>query len=205
MFTGIIEELGRIRSLEPRGGSGIRLVIEAQRVLDDVTIGASIAVNGCCLTAVDHGDGWWAADAVPETMARTALGQRLAGDPVNLERPVRIDGRLGGHVVQGHIDETSSLLARQHQSDGSERMHFALSSAAARYVCEKGSIAVDGISLTVADVSADSFSIAVIPHTLTVTTLGTTRVGDHVNLELDIVAKYVERQASAAIAARGLA
>ena len=200
MFTGIIEELGHIRSLDPRGGSGIRLVIEASDVLDDVTLGASIAVNGCCLTVVDHGPDWWAADAVPETMARTALGRLRAGDPVNLERPVRADGRLGGHIVQGHVDETSSLLARQHQSDGSERMHFALAADAARYVCEKGSIAIDGISLTVADVTADSFSIAVIPHTLAVTTLGMIRAGDPVNLELDVIAKYVERQTEPALA-----
>lgn len=204
MFTGIIEELGRIRSMDPSGGTGIRLVIEAGQVLDDVALGASIAVNGCCLTVVDHGDDWWAADAVPETMERTALGRLQPGDPVNLERPVRVDGRLGGHIVQGHVDRTANLLGRQHQSDDSERMHFSLSPAAAAYVCEKGSIAVDGISLTITDVTSDSFSIAVIPHTLAVTTLGTIRAGDPVNVELDIVAKYVERQAKAALAAGGV-
>lgn len=205
MFTGIIEELGRIKALESRGGTGIRIVIEATDVLDDVVMGASIAVNGCCLTVVDHGDRWWAADAVPETMARTALGRLSVDHRVNLERPVRVDGRLGGHVVQGHVDGTSALLARIPQQDGSQRLEFALPADAARYVCEKGSIAVDGISLTVADVTDTSFTIAVIPHTLAVTTLGTIDVGDEVNLELDVVAKYVERQASAALAAGGVA
>ncbi|MEM7287821.1 MAG: riboflavin synthase [Actinomycetota bacterium] len=205
MFTGIIEELGRIRALTPRGRSGIRIVIEAADVLDDVALGASIAVNGCCLTVVDHGDDWWAADAVPETMRRTALGRLGPDDPVNLERPVRVNGRLGGHVVQGHVDGTSTLLATDPHDDGSQRMRFDLPPASARYVCEKGSIAVDGISLTVASVSADSFSIAVIPHTLAVTTLGSIRPGAPVNLELDIVAKYVERQAQAALATGGVA
>lgn len=203
MFTGIIEELGRIRSLDPGGGTGIRIVIEANRVMDDITAGASIAVDGCCLTVVEHGQDWWAADAVPETTARTTLGRLRAGDLVNLERPVRADGRLGGHLVQGHVDETSELLGRHQQRDGSQRMHFSLSPSAAAYVCEKGSIAVSGISLTVAGVGAGAVSVAVIPHTLTVTTLGRLGVGDAVNLELDIVAKYVERQARAALAAGG--
>ncbi len=203
MFTGIIEELGRIRSVDPSGGSAIRIVTEADTVLGDVARGASIAVNGCCLTVVDHGDGWWAADAVPETIERTALGRLGVGDRVNLERPLRVDGRLGGHMVQGHVDATSRLLDRAPEPDGSQRLRFELDADAERYVCLKGSIAVDGISLTVADVDPGSFTIAVIPHTLAVTTLGTLDPGAPVNLELDVIAKYVERQAQAAIADGG--
>ena len=193
MFTGIIEELGRIRSIDAVG-SGMRLVIECRTVLDDIEMGASIAVNGCCLTVVDWGDDWWAADAVPETMDRTSLGKLRADDGVNLERPVRPTDRMGGHVVQGHIDGTTTLEARDALDDGSHRFTFALHDDWARYVCEKGSIAIDGISLTVADVGPTTFDIAVIPHTSAVTNLGHRDPGDHVNIEVDVLAKYVERQ-----------
>jgi riboflavin synthase len=192
MFTGIVEERGKVRAVKPDEG-GARVEIEAQTVLSDATIGASIAVNGCCLTVVELGDGWWAADAVTETLDRTALGRLHAGDPVNLERPVAADGRFGGHVVQGHVDGVGELAARNPLPDGSTRMRFRMPEALARYVVEKGSIAVDGISLTVAAVGDDAFEIAVIPHTLEVTTLGTRAVGDPVNLEVDVLAKYVER------------
>lgn len=194
MFTGIIEERGRIQSVRPRGGDAARLTIEATHVLDDVELGASIAVNGCCLTVVDHGPGWWAADAVPETIERTALSRLAVGDTVNLERPMRADGRFGGHFVQGHVDATTTLVDRSPEPDGSERLRFTLPGEAAPFVCEKGSIAVDGISLTVAAVDTETFTVAVIPHTLNVTTLGTLRPGQPVNLELDVIAKYVERQ-----------
>ncbi len=203
MFTGIIEETGRLSAQLRRGGNGLRLVIDASVVLDGLRLGASIAVNGCCLTVVDHGDGWWATEVVPETMRRTALGRLEIGDRVNLERPVRVDGRLDGHVVQGHVDMTTTLGSRVPQDDGSQVLTFALPAGAARYVCEKGSIAVDGVSLTVAAVDRDSFSIAVIPHTLEVTTLGGLAIGGEVNLELDVIAKYVERHARAALAAGG--
>jgi riboflavin synthase len=192
MFTGIVEELGRVRAVVPNAG-GARIEIDAVTVLDDATIGASIAVNGCCLTVVELGDGHWAADAVVETLARTNLGALTAGDPVNLERPVRLADRLGGHLVQGHVDGTGALRTREPQSDGSELLGFSAPPEVLRYVVHKGSITVDGISLTVAAVHADGFDVAVIPHTLAVTTLGSRRAGSRVNLEVDLIAKYVER------------
>ena len=192
MFTGIVEELGRVRSVTPHGG-GARIEIDATSVLEDATLGASIAVNGCCLTVVELGDGYWAADAVVETLARTNLGALTPGDPVNLERPVRLADRLGGHLVQGHVDATGSVRSRTPQADTSELFRFDAPADALRYVVHKGSITVDGISLTVAAVHDDGFSIAVIPHTLAVTTLGARAVGASVNLEVDLVAKYVER------------
>jgi riboflavin synthase len=192
MFTGIIEELGRVRAITPTQG-GARLEIEAKTVLDDVVLGASIAVNGCCLTVVELGAGSWSADAVVETLARTNLGRLAAGDPVNLERPLRLADRLGGHLVQGHVDDTGTLTARTPQTDGSVLMQFAAPPDVMRYVVHKGSITVDGISLTIAAVSEDGFSVAVIPHTLDVTTLGGRETGALVNLEVDMLAKYVER------------
>ena len=192
MFTGIIEELGTVRAFLPNAG-GARIEIVAEQVLDDAERGASIAVNGCCLTVVELGADHWAADAVSETLDRTSLGGLRAGDPVNLERPLRLADRLGGHLVQGHVDAVGTVRERAPLPDGSTRMAFAAPDAVLRYVVEKGSIAVDGISLTVAAVGGDAFEIAVIPHTLAVTTLGARRAGDPVNLEVDVVAKYVER------------
>jgi riboflavin synthase len=194
MFTGIVEELGTVRSITPNEG-GARIEITATRVLDDADLGASIAVNGCCLTVVALHPGHWAADAVTETLDRTSLGSLRAGDPVNLERPVRLADRLGGHVVQGHVDAVGTLTASAPLPDGSTRMTFAAPAAVLRYVVEKGSITVDGISLTVAalDDADDTFTVAVIPHTLAVTTLGARQPGDPVNLEVDVLAKYVER------------
>jgi riboflavin synthase len=198
MFTGIVEELGRVRRVVAREG-GARLEIDAVTVLSDAVIGASISVNGCCLTVVELGDGWWAADAVTETLTRTAVGALSAGDPVNLERPVRLSDRLGGHVVQGHVDGVGSIRAREPLPDGSTKVTFESPRALLRYVVEKGSITVDGISLTVAGLHDDGFDVAVIPHTLAVTTLGAKEPGASVNLEVDVLAKYVERllQASA--------
>ncbi len=192
MFTGIVEELGRVEEVVPSGG-GVRLRIAAKLVTEDAELGASIAVNGCCLTVVDHGPESWEADAVPETLARTTLGALRAGDPVNLERPVRLQDRLGGHLVQGHVDGVGALVDARPLPDGSTAMRFSAPASVLRYVVEKGSIAVDGISLTVAEVGHDGFGVAVIPHTLSVTTLGTRAVGDGVNLEVDVLAKYVER------------
>ena len=196
MFTGIIEEVGKIRSISPTG-SGSRLTFFATKVLDDIELGASIAVNGCCLTAVDFGKDWWAADAVPETIEKTCLGMLSEGDPVNLERPLQSSGRFGGHIVQGHIDGTTTIANINHQNDGSYRFTFALKSGWKQYVCSKGSIAIDGISLTVAAVNTDTFEIAVIPHSWTATNLAHQAVGDPVNVEVDILAKYVERQLAA--------
>jgi riboflavin synthase len=194
MFTGIVEELGSVRAVTPNAG-GARLEVVAKLVLDDAQLGASIAVNGCCLTVVELLDDGWAADAVTETLERTTLGSLAAGDPVNLERPVRLADRLGGHIVQGHVDGVGTLRARVALPDGSTRMTFTAPTALLRHVVEKGSITVDGISLTVAgfDDGGGTFDVAVIPHTLAVTTLGPKQPGDPVNLEADVLAKYVER------------
>ena len=193
MFTGIVEELG---SVAARNGSKLR--INASLVLEDVQLGASISVNGCCLTVVDWGseDGdiacekptWWTADVVDESFVRTALGELRTGDPVNLERPVRLQDRLGGHLVQGHVDGVGEILAPAPDLRVRVRDRDLL-----RYVVEKGSITVDGVSLTVVDVLDDGFTVAVIPHTVEVTTLGHKNAGDLVNLEVDVTAKYVER------------
>jgi riboflavin synthase len=192
MFTGIVEELGAVRSVTPNEG-GARIAIDAKTVLDDVTTGASIAVNGCCLTVVEFDESSWAADAVIETLARTNLGDLRDGDAVNLERPVRLADRLGGHLVQGHVDATGTVHERAPQADGSELVRFDAPGDVLRYVVHKGSITVDGVSLTVASLHDDGFTIAVIPHTLAVTTLGRRAPGARVNLEVDLVAKYVER------------
>jgi len=192
MFTGLVEELGTVRAVIPNA-SGARLEIEATTVLDDAELGASIAVNGCCLTAVERGQGWWAADAVEETLRRTCLGTLAAGDRVNLERPVRLADRLGGHIVQGHVDGVGQIAERESLADGSTRVVITAEDSVLRYVVEKVSIAVDGVSLTVACVDEKTFEFALIPHTATVTTLGIKGAGDPVNLEVDLVAKYVER------------
>jgi riboflavin synthase len=184
MFTGIVEELGTVAA---RHGS--RLRIAATTVLDGVGLGDSTAVNGCCLTVVafDPEAGWWEADVTDESYARTSLGALSPGDPVNLERPVRLDDRLGGHLVQGHVDAVGHIVVPA--PDLAVRMPADL----LRYVVEKGSITVDGISLTVVEVLDDGFTVAVIPHT----TLGHKGVGDPVNLEVDVMAKYAERLLSA--------
>ncbi len=180
MFTGLIEELG---SLVARDGP--RFTFAAGVVTDDARVGSSIAVNGCCLTVVGLGPGWWAADVVDETLSRTTLGELGPGDPVNFERPVRLSDRLGGHVVQGHVDGVGTVVA---PAPG-----LVIESPGTRYIVEKGSVAVDGVSLTVVSVDDARFGVAVIPHTAAVTTLGRRRAGDRVNLEFDLLAKYVER------------
>lgn len=182
MFTGIVEELGRVVALE-----GDRLTIESPGVLADATLGASIAVNGCCLTVVEWDERRWSAELSGETFARTSLGSLRPGDPVNLERPVRLEDRLGGHLVQGHVDSVGTVVAAV--PDLAVRMDPSLG----RYIVEKGSITVDGVSLTVVDALEDGFTVAVIPHTAEVTTLGVRAVGDQVNLEVDVMAKYAER------------
>ncbi len=181
MFTGIIEELGTIAVNE-----GSKLRITASTVLEDVALGDSTAVNGCCVTVVAWGEDWWEADVTDETLARTNLGALRPGDPVNLERPVRLSDRLGGHLVQGHVDAVGEIVTPV--PDLRVRMPPEL----LRYVVEKGSVTVDGISLTVVSVLADGFTVAVIPHTSAVTTLGSKSAGATVNIEIDVVAKYVE-------------
>ena len=164
MFTGLVEERGRVTALDPVG-DGVRLRIDADTVLDDIEMGASIAVNGVCLTVVEFDADGFAVDAVPETMDRTSLGTLAPESQVNLERSVRASDRLGGHIVQGHVDSTTTILKIESYDDGSWRYHFVLDEDLARYLVEKGSVAIDGISLTVASLEAGSFSIAVIPHT----------------------------------------
>jgi riboflavin synthase len=182
MFTGIVEELGTVRARD-----GGRFTFGADIVVEDLKLGDSVAVNGCCLTVVDVGDGWWRADVVDESLSRTNLADLAPGDPVNLERPVRLGDRLGGHLVQGHVDAVGEIVT------GAPDLRVRMPRDLLRYVITKGSITVDGCSLTVVDVFDDGFSVAVIPHTAEVTTLGRKGPGDRVNLEVDMVAKYVER------------
>jgi riboflavin synthase len=182
MYTGIVEELGRV---ERREGSSIR--IGCRTVLDDVELGASISVNGCCLTVVAFDAEGWDADMSDETRKRTSLGDLQPGDEVNLERPVRLSDRLGGHLVQGHVDGVGEIV------DGPPDLRVRCDRELLRYVVEKGSITVDGISLTIVDVLDDGFTVAVIPHTTAVTNLHAKGPGARVNLEVDVTAKYVER------------
>jgi riboflavin synthase len=184
MFTGIVEELGTVA-----GRSGGRIRLACRTVLTDAQLGASIAVNGCCLTvvAVDADAGWWEADVSSETFARTNLGQLDVGDPVNLERPVRLQDRLGGHLVQGHVDAVGEVVR------GVPDLQVRIPGELLRYVVEKGSITVDGVSLTVVEPLDDGFTVAVIPHTAEVTTLGAKGPGAPVNIEVDVMAKYAER------------
>jgi riboflavin synthase len=187
VFTGIVEELGRLRFTSVEADV-TKMVFDASLVVEGSGIGDSISVNGCCLTVVELGPGWWAADAVAETLARTNLGRLLPGDPVNLERPMQPDGRLGGHLVQGHVDGVGTIVGP------APDLRVRVPAAMSRYLVEKGSVTVDGCSLTVVGVTDDDvFSVAVIPHTAAVTTLGAKTVGDPVNLEVDVIAKYVER------------
>ena len=191
MFTGIIEELGTVERIDVRADA-IRLTVAASTVLDDVHLGDSIAVNGCCLTVAATDGVTWTADVMQETLDKTALGALGAGDRVNLERAVRADQRLGGHIVQGHVDGVGTVLART-PSEHWEVVEIGLPPGMARYLVAKGSIAVDGVSLTVVDVTDTSFTVSLIPETLTRTTLGTRTPGEQVNLEVDVLAKYVER------------
>lgn len=192
MFTGIVEELGTIRRVNAHA-TGAQLEIEASSVAADARIGDSIALNGCCLTVVALVSVGYVVDAVQETLRVTTLGTLQPGDRVNLERSVRLADRLGGHLVQGHVDAVGSLVSRTPQADGSLQLRFSAGAGVLRYVVYKGSIAVDGVSLTVASLDDTSFSVAIIPHTQTVTTLGFRQVGDQVNLETDVIARYVER------------
>lgn len=186
MFTGIVEELGSVASRD-----GGRLRINATMVVTDIAMGESIAVNGCCLTVVGWGEteghSWWEADVVDETFARTSLGALTAGSPVNLERPVRLQDRLGGHLVQGHVDGVGTIVT------AAPDLRIQVPPGLLRYIVEKGSITIDGISLTVVAPLDDGFTVAVIPHTMEVTTLGSKGPGDPVNLEVDVIAKYTER------------
>lgn len=191
MFTGIVEELGEVVALERQGDSA-RLTVRGPVVTGDTRHGASIAVNGCCLTVVDVAGGAFTADVMRESLDKTSLGGLEAGSLVNLERAVLASDRLSGHVVQGHVDGVATITQRTH-TEHWDVVTVAVSSDLARYIALKGSIAIDGVSLTVSDVDESTVSVSLIPTTLARTTLGHASVGDVVNLEVDVIAKYVER------------
>jgi riboflavin synthase len=188
MFTGIVEERGSVI-----GFDGSRLSVACTSVTGGSPVGASVAVNGICLTVVDRSDSHLAFDVSEETAARTSLRRLGSGHPVNLERPVTLAARLGGHLVQGHVDDVGDVVDVEPDTDGGARMRVRIPDALLRYVVHKGSITLDGVSLTVAAVRDDEVSIALIPHTLAVTTLGSVAPGDPVNIEVDVIARYVER------------
>ncbi|KAA9379872.1 riboflavin synthase [Microbispora cellulosiformans] len=195
MFTGIVEELGEVVALESLGDSA-RLTVRGPVVTGDARHGDSIAVNGVCLTVAGAEGDSFTADVMKETLVRSALGALRPGSRVNLERAVRADQRLGGHIVQGHVDGTGEVLSRE-PGEHWEVVRISLPAGLARYVVEKGSIAVDGVSLTVAAVTGDSFAVSLIPTTLELTTLGRKQPGEPVNLEVDVIAKYVEKLTAA--------
>ncbi len=200
MFTGIIEELGVVETLEDQGDA-VRLTLTGPLVSEDLSLGDSVAVNGCCLTVAERSDASFTADVMRETLDKTSLGALTPGASVNLERAVTATTRLGGHIVQGHVDGTGTVVART-PSEHWELVEVSLPAGIDRYLVPKGSITVDGVSLTVVDVTSGSaspgadeatFTVSLIPETLARTTLGRARVGDTVNLEVDVIAKYVER------------
>ncbi len=190
MFTGIVTDLGAVRSVEKRGDS--RFLIATGYDMEGVAIGASIACSGACLTVVDKGPDWFATDVSAETLARTTLGDWGPGTRVNLERPLRAGDELGGHIVLGHVDGVGKIAGREPVGD-SVRLEIAAPDSLARFIAEKGSIAVDGIALTVNRVAGARFEVNVIPHTLACTTLGAAALGARVNLEVDVLARYVAR------------
>ena len=202
MFTGIVEELGRVVRLETVEDSA-RLTVEAPTVTQDVNLGDSVSVNGCCLTVTAVHGSTFTADLMAETLTRTTLGSQASGDPVNLERALRASDRLGGHIVQGHVDATAEVLDH-HRGEHWDLLRIGLPQEIARYVAVKGSVALDGVSLTVVNVvdasdvapvpgAGASLSVGLIPETLRRTTLGTRRPGERINLEVDVLAKYAER------------
>jgi riboflavin synthase len=192
MFTGIVEELGEVTYLTDAGGDSAVIAVRGPVVTSDARHGDSISVNGVCLTVIDNVDGVFTADVMGETLRRSSLGALCAGSPVNLERAATVGSRLGGHLVQGHVDGVARIIARE-PADEWEVLRFSLPAELSRYVVEKGSITVDGVSLTVMAVDDGSFSVGLIPTTLKLTVLGAKAVGDPVNLEVDIIAKYVEK------------
>jgi riboflavin synthase len=187
MFTGIVEERGTVARLDP-----VRLSVACRTVTADAEVGASIAVNGVCLTVVGRSEEHLDFDLSEETVRRTSFSRLSAGDPVNLERPLTLSSRLGGHLVQGHVDGVGEVTGIEPAGEGGVWLTVRAPEGVRRFLVEKGSVCLDGISLTVAALDGDAFSIAVIPHTLDVTTLGSARTGDPVNLEVDVIAKYVD-------------
>jgi riboflavin synthase len=192
MFTGIVEELGEVVRLAETGADSALVAVRGPVVTSDARHGDSIAVNGVCLTVVDVDGDVFTADVMGETLHRSALGGLRPGDPVNLERAATLGTRLGGHLVQGHVDAVAEITGRE-PAEQWETVRFSLPASIARYAVEKGSITVDGVSLTISEISDDAFAVGLIPTTLKLTTLGHKKIGDLVNLEVDVVAKYVER------------
>lgn len=191
MFTGLIEDIGRVTSFSRRGDAGL-LSVESTIPIAEIALGDSIAVNGACLTVTAKSGQIVTFDVSPESIARTSIGTLCRGSRVNLERALKLGDRLGGHIVSGHID-CCGRLGRIEKRSGNHQLHFNLPAENARYIVEKGSVTIDGVSLTVNTVAKDGFSVNIIPHTFTNTTLEQTRVGDEVNIETDIIGKYVER------------
>ncbi|SDC57450.1 MULTISPECIES: riboflavin synthase [unclassified Candidatus Frackibacter] len=191
MFTGIVEELGEVNSIQ-RGSQSVVLEIKATEVLSDVQVGDSIATNGVCLTVTSFSEDRFTVDVMPETMRKSSLGELKIGDIVNLERALRLQDRLGGHLVSGHIDSIGTIKKKERE-DNAVLITISLPQELKRLLVPKGSIAIDGISLTIAELTDDAFTVSLIPHTAEVTTLGAKGVGDIVNLEADLIGKYVER------------
>jgi len=196
MFTGIVEELGRVAAIQELPDNAIRITIEGPIVLSDANLGDSICVNGVCLTVAEQIGHVFTADVMSETINRTTIGDLLAGSQVNLERPVTLSTRLGGHLVQGHVDAVGTVSAREH-SENWDVVTITPPKDLLKYVVEKGSITIDGTSLTVSAVTDSTFSVSLIPATLEKTTLGIRQIGDRVNLEVDVLAKYVEKLVAA--------
>ena len=191
MFTGLVEELGKVKSIV-RGAKSVRLTVSAKKVLTDVKLGDSIAVNGTCLTVVDYSDTWFTADVMPETVDRTVLAKLKAGSVVNLERTLQLGDRFGGHIVSGHVDGVG-IIRTLKKDDNAVIIKIEAPAEVMKYMIVKGSVAIDGISLTVVDCGNDWFTVSLIPHTAAMTTLGVKTAGDSVNLETDIIGKYVEK------------
>lgn len=196
MFTGLVEEIGEVLAVDHRGGAA-EVVIRAPRLAPQLGIGDSVTVSGACLTVTDRDAASFRADVMAETLSRTSLGGYRPGTPVNLERALTLTSRLGGHLVQGHVDATVAVLSRQEHRDGAtvrwDVVRLSLPASVARYVAVKGSVALDGVSLTVSGVAEGFFEVSLIPTTLATTTLGRAAVGAELNLEVDVVAKYLER------------
>lgn len=191
MFTGLIEETGDVQNIV-HGAKSCKITIKAKKVLEDVKIGDSIAVNGTCLTVVDFGSSFFTADVMPETVKRTILAKLKNGDIVNLERTMALGDRFGGHIVSGHIDGLGEIVNMK-KDDNAIVIAIKVSSEVVKYIIEKGSVAIDGISLTVVSVDSESFSVSIIPHTAAMTNLYYKKAGDYVNIETDVIGKYVER------------
>ena len=191
MFTGIIEEVGHVLQIN-FGAASVRLTIGAEKILNDVNIGDSIAVNGTCLTVTDYNSKSFSADVMPESVRKTSLKELKIGSPVNLERALQIGSRLGGHIVNGHVDGTGIILAKKAE-DNAIIVTISADKAVLHYIVKKGSVTIDGISLTVVDVNNENFSVSLIPHTASITTIGQKNKGVSVNIENDILGKYVEK------------